>query len=92
LDAPRKSFRDSFAEWLEVVAFVAAIAWLAVGWFVPILFVEWFLVSLVVICVNLLAAWLSPARARLYALLWRRHVTPLRGHEARELPRRPPNA
>jgi hypothetical protein len=93
LDAPRKSFRDSFAEWLELVALVAAIAWFALGMLVPSVgLVEWLSVFLVVVCANLLAAWLSPDRARLYALLWRRHATPLRGYEAKELPSRPPKS
>jgi hypothetical protein len=91
VETPRKSFRDSFAEWLEVVALFAAIGWFAFGTLVlSVGVLEWLIVFLFIVGLNLLAAWLSPARSRLYAMLWRRHATPLRGYEAKDLPRRSP--
>jgi hypothetical protein len=86
-----KSFRDSFAEWLEVVALFAAIGWFAFGTLVLSLgILEWLSGFLFIVGLHLLAVWLSPARSRVYAMLWRRHATPLRGYEAKDLPPRSP--
>jgi hypothetical protein len=91
VNTPHKSFRDSLAEWLEVVALFAAIGWFAFGTLVlSVGVLEWLIVFLFIVGLNLLAAWLSPARSRLYTMLWRRHATPLRGYEEKNLPPRSP--
>lgn len=89
---PRKSFRDSCAEWFELVALIAFPAWVVLGIMLvpPIGLLEWVVGILVIVGLNLLAAWLSPVRPRLYALLWRRHATPLEGYVAKNFPPRPP--